>query len=424
MVDSKWRSVSIKVLHLVGGSIYGGAAKGAYTLHKALSKYGIESKLLTNSRDEINDPTVININRTRRQNISNFINRKLDNLPTHLYPNRRKTIFSTSLAGYNFLKNPHYEWADIIHLHWINDGFLNIKHLSDIENKSIIWTMRDMWPMTGGCHAAEALGCTRYQNKCGKCIQLDSDCRFDLSSFVYKRKRKYLPERMTLVGISNWLSECARRSSLFSDFNIITIPNNINTKDFFPIDKMIAKDILGVPVDKKIILVEGHDPYQFYKGFGKFIDNLKYMDNRQNLFLLLFGDFLEEVVDDIDMEYRNLGYLNDLISLRVAYSCADVFVSPSNMDAFGKTIAEAMSCGTPAVCFGATGPKEIVAHKVNGYKAKPFCYDDLFYGINWVLDNSGNSELNKCARDKIVGEFDSHTIASKYIQLYKNIQSK
>jgi len=36
------------------------------------------------------------------------------------------------------------------------------------------------------------------------------------------------------------------------------------------------------------------------------------------------------------------------------------------MDAFGKTIAEAMGCGTPVVCFDATGPKDIVSHKVDG----------------------------------------------------------
>ena len=78
-----------------------------------------------------------------------------------------------------------------------------------------------------------------------------------------------------------------------------------------------------------------------------------------------------------------MGFLHDTISLRLAYSASDVFVAPSLMDAFGKTLAESMSCGTPAVCFDATGPKDIVDHKLNGYKAFPFDTSDLTAGINW-----------------------------------------
>ena len=98
-----------------------------------------------------------------------------------------------------------------------------------------------------------------------------------------------------------------------------------------------------------------------------------------------------------------------------------MFVAPSLMDAFGKTLAEAMACGTPVVCFDATGPKDIVDHKINGYLAKPFESEDLADGIEWVLNASNYDELCLNAREKVVREFDSEVVAKKYIKLYEEI---
>ena len=44
-----------KVLHLVAGRHDGGAARGAYWLHKALNDKGVESTILTNARDDLGD---------------------------------------------------------------------------------------------------------------------------------------------------------------------------------------------------------------------------------------------------------------------------------------------------------------------------------------------------------------------------------
>ena len=91
------------------------------------------------------------------------------------------------------------------------------------------------------------------------------------------------------------------------------------------------------------------------------------------------------------------------------------------MEAFGKTLAESMACGTPVVAFGATGLLDIVDHRVNGYLAKPFDTNDLAQGIDWVLNAENYSELCKNARDKTLKEFDNKIVAKKYIDLYEKI---
>ena len=123
------------------------------------------------------------------------------------------------------------------------------------------------------------------------------------------------------------------------------------------------------------------------------------------------------------MSHAHLGFLSDTLSLRLLYAAADVFVAPSLMDAFGKTLAEAMACGTPVVCFDATGPKDIVEHRVTGYKATPFDPADLAAGIQWVLDlpREWHDALRRDARERAVKRFDSRVIAGQYKALYEEM---
>jgi len=93
------------------------------------------------------------------------------------------------------------------------------------------------------------------------------------------------------------------------------------------------------------------------------------------------------------------------------------------MDAFGKTLAESMSCGTPVICFDATGPKDIVEHQRTGYKAIPFDSQDLAKGIDWVLGLPIDEYNTVCcqARARAISQFDSMVIAQQYKELYESI---
>lgn len=407
----------MRILHIVAGDLTGGAARGAYWLHLGLLESGIDSMIMTDSVETFGDKNVISITGNNRSELLHKARYKFDSLPTRFYRNRTKAIFSTGFVGFDFTRTREYEDADIIHLHWINNGFVNIKHLSKIT-KPIIWTMRDMWPMTGGCHYS--MGCERYKIGCGKCTQLCSSRGYDLSKVVLNRKTKYIPKNTKFVGISSWLSETAKNSFLLRTFDVRTIYNNINTNDFFPIDKQVARDALGISTDKKIILIGAQSINDFYKGFEKFIEATQWLDKNKYIFCF-FGKLNNELVSILDFKYENFGFLNDNASLRLLYSAADVFVAPSLIDAFGKTLAESMACGTPVVCFNTTGPKDIVDHQLNGYKAAPFESSDLANGINWVINSPEYKTLSNNAREKVIRCFDSKVAAKQYIELYQSI---
>ena len=405
----------MNILHIVGGNLTNGAAKGAYLLHKALREKGVESKIFTNSKITFGDKDIISVGASKFGYVKSMIKAQIDVNIASIYKNREKRLFSTGFLGYDFTKLKEYKKADIIHLHRINSGLVNIKDLSKI-NKPVVWTIRDMWPMTGGCHYSE---CDKYESKCGSCPQLKSNFEYDLSRIVFNRKEKFYPKTMKIVGISNWISEVAKKSFLFRDYDIRTIFNNVDTDEFAPIDKKVAKEILGIKSNKKVVLVGAQSLNDFYKGFDKFLEAIKFLKGKY--LFLFFGNLDESVLPDI--EYKSFGFLLDVLSLRILYSASDVFVAPSILEAFGKTLVEAMNSKTPVVCFDATGPRDIVEHKISGYKAKPFSPKDLANGIEWVL-NLGENEYNKIcenAREKVLKEFDSRVVAKRYIELYKRI---
>jgi glycosyltransferase involved in cell wall biosynthesis len=404
----------LRVLHIVGGNLTNGAAKGAYLLHKALREEGVESKIFTNSKVTFNDKDVISVGASKFGYVKSMIKAQIDVNIASIYKNREKRLFSAGFLGYDFTKLKEYKEADIIHLHRINSGLVNIKDLSKI-NKPVVWTIRDMWPMTGGCHYSE---CEKYERRCGSCPQLRSNFEYDLSRIVFNRKEKFYPKNMKIVGISNWISEVAKRSFLFKDYDVRTIFNNVNTNEFAPINKRVAKEILGIKSDKKVVLVGAQSLNDFYKGFDKFLEAIKYL-KRKYLFLF-FGNLDESILPDI--EYKSFGFLYDTLSLRLLYSASDVFVAPSILEAFGKTLVEAMSSKTPVVCFDATGPRDIVEHKVSGYKAKPFSPKDLANGIDWLLGLSESEYQKICeAANNRAKKFDSKVIAKEYLKLYKEL---
>jgi len=410
----------MKILHIAAGELTGGAARGAYWLHTGLREIGVESKILTNSTTTLGDEKVVSIITDKKTRIKSMIRSQLDGLFLLFYKNRKKIIFSTGFFGFDFTKTPEYKEADIIHLHWINGGFVSIKHLAKIK-KPIVWTMRDMWPMTGGCHYA--LDCEKYKTGCGACMQLNSKNKKDLSSIVLRRKKKYISRNIKLVGISDWLSEEAKKSRLFIDYDVRTISNNIDAKIFYPIGKKEAKKICGIDSGKKVILVGSTSLDDFYKGFGKFLEAVEFLD-KDKYYICSFGGNDKKMIKETGFEYKNFGFLHDNISLQILYSAADVFVGPSIQEAFGKTLAESMACGTPVVCFDTTGPKDIVTHKIDGYKANPFESEDLANGIKWVLNNENYDELCRNARKKVVENFDIKIIAGKYKKLYEEILNK
>ncbi len=404
--------MKIKVLHVVGGPLRYGASKGANILHKALLELNIQSKILNDSPhdkgEENFDKDVIFINDNFLKKIINIIFLYLEKIIKLMYLNRPAETFTLGFFGFNITNTKEYKEADIIHLHWLNQGFISLSSLSKI-NKPVIWTMRDMWAFTGGNHYS--MGFENYESSY-------------LSKLMQNFKRKNYNKNFQFVAVSNWLKNKAEKSFVLNKHDIKKIDNNIDLKDFSLINNNIAKQDLGISTKKQIILYGAQNPQSKRKGWDIFIESLKKLD-KTKYFLLIFGNFWSEnTLDNIDIEYKTLGYINDKKTLNNVYCAADFFVASSIEDAWPKTFAEAMYCGTPVICFNNTSISEVVQHKINGYVVENFDPIQLKDGINWVSEEIiKNNSMNNNARKKILN-FDAKVIAKKYIDLYKSVLNK
>ena len=407
----------MKVLHLVAGELSGGAARGAYWLHQALRELGVDSSILTNARDNLGDESVTSLTESVYGKIKFAILRRGGMLPIKAYRNRQRLTFNTGFDGIDITRHPAYAVADLVHLHWVS-GLVNIRSLKKVT-KPLVWTLRDMWPFTGGCH--QSMDCDRFTGACGSCPQLGSTRERDLTHYVLQRKRASVPEHVRVVGISRWMSDRARQSALFRASAVSTISNNVDTELFSPVEKDVARRALELDDDRRIVLVGALDVASVYKGFDLFLEALGYLQ-AGNVRLVTFGNSSTAIPESAGIPVTNLGFLSDTSALRLAYSAADVFVAPSRADAFGKTLVEAMSCATPVVCFNATGPKDIVEHRVNGYLAEPFSARDLAQGIEWVLGQPLDAYAGLCAsaHARAQARFDSRVIAREYVALYED----
>ena len=197
-------------MHVIGGDLSRGAARGAFWLHQGLSEIGVDSKVFVQLADEKEKDIISLSNKTTR--LKQKLLSTSDKIPLWFYKERNSVKFSTGFLGNNITKIDAYKESDIIHLHWINAGMLSIFQIGKIQ-KPVVWTIRDMWPMTGGCHYA--MGCRNFETHCGYCEQLSSRFKYDLSYQILKIKKNNFNKGIKIVGISHWLSECAKRSSLF-----------------------------------------------------------------------------------------------------------------------------------------------------------------------------------------------------------------
>ncbi len=412
----------MKVLTVNTSDILGGAARAAYRLHRALGKAGVDSLMLVQKKKS-DDFTVFSTANNKFQMGLNLLRPMIDHMPVKFYKNRTGTFFSPSvIGGKNILKIIDEIDPDVVHLHWICGGMIKIQYIAKI-NKPIVWSLHDMWAFTGGCHYDE--GCKRYENSCGRCKVLGSRMVNDLSRKIFNRKQKTFAQKkdITIVGLSRWLNECSKNSTLLKSKNHKNLPNPIDTYIFKPVDKEKAREFWNLPKDKKLVLFGAmdatSDPRKGFKELREAFGKLEMEDVE----FVVFGGVESENPPEFEFKTNYMGRIYDDISLATLYNACDVMIAPSLQENLSNVIMESLSCSIPVVAFDVGGNSDMIVHKKNGYLAKPFDTKDLKDGIEWILNLDANrySELSNNARKKVLEEFDSRVVAKKYVELYEKV---
>lgn len=410
----------MKILILSTSDLNGGAARAAFRLHRSLKHEGVDSSMLV--QQKMSDDKDIYNPDTKSQKIISLFRSILDKYLSSRYKSRTRTPYSPARLPFGRIAdrinriNP-----DIVHLHWIAGGFLNVRELAKIK-APIIWTLHDMWAFTGGCHYD--LECRRFVESCGECRVLGSRTIHDLSRKVWKdKKRTYSKiEKLYINGSSTWLTECAKNSSLLKSRKFVTIGNPIDTNIFRTLESDEIRKTFNIPLNKKVIMFGAMSPTSdSRKGFEHLVKAVNTINLPDVIIVIAGTSHGNKSLFNMPVYY--IPPVNDEYSLALIYNAADVFVVPSIQENLSNSILESMSCGVPVVAFDIGGNKDLIDHEVTGYLARPFLHEDLAEGITWVLTTNDYTKIRTDCQNKVNQEYSYSSMASKYINLYKSVLS-
>ena len=397
----------------------GGAAIAASRLMEALKNSGIKAKMLV--RDKQTDQvTVVALKKSWRQ-IWQFVWERIVIWIANRF--KKHNLFAVDIIT----SLPEFRQADVIHLHWVNQGLLSLKDLRKIflSGKPVVWTMHDMWPVTGICHHAG--DCTHYQAQCHDCPLLYRGHRHDLSYKTFVKKQQlYKDANITFVACSRWLEELAKKSALTLGHTVTNLPNPINTNLFHPTDKVAARRKLNLPEDKRLLLFSSMKITDKKKGIDYLVEACRLLHEKQpgfceKLAVVVVGKESQQYADLFPFPVYCLSYIGKEKEMTAVYNAVDLFVTPSLQENLPNTIMEAMSCGVPCVGFCIGGIPEMIDHLHNGYVARYRSAEDLANGICWSLTEGDYQSLSTEARRKVLSTYTEHVVAMKYIGIYNHI---
>lgn len=387
---------------------HGGAGAACRRLQSALQEHGHEANMLTSEDLGRRWP---------------FYAERLSFLP---YEHDKSVRFSFSLAnfGTDLSKHPLVQAADVLHLHWINQGFLSLQGIQALAalGKPIVWTLHDMWAFTGGCHYSRA--CRGYLKSCGNCPYLRFQGPHDLSNRIWARKKRLYPPNIQFVTCSAWLRDVALSSSLLGGYQVKAIPNPIDTTVFKPAidaERYAFREKLNIAPEAHVLLFVAMKVSETRKGFHflqEALQILKQQAPARPIEIVVMGKSEPEALATLPYPVHALGMVQGAPALARVYGMADVFVIPSLEDNLPNTVMESLACGTPVAGFNTGGIPEMVDDSVCGFIAPQGDSGALAQAIVRVLDADAE-QMRNAAREKVIKAYANKVVADQYAALYR-----
>ena len=123
-------------------------------------------------------------------------------------------------------------------------------------------------------------------------------------------------------------------------------------------------------------------------------------------------------------EVKSLGFVQDEITLRIAYHAADVLLHPALVDNLPNTVAESMSCGTPILAFNIGGLPQMVVPDKSGWLVKEMNSDAMIKQLKSVAQSKQADELRQYTKETARKLFNEEIVADGYYKVFKHALSE
>lgn len=379
----------------------GGAAKACLRIHVGLLDAGLNSRVLLRNKTNNDIPEVFEI-----WDDLNYIQKAKKLAEQKLLDAQHKNklerfpplteLFSFPKSIWDITRYSLYEWADVIHLHWVA-GLVDYMSFFPKCNKKIVWTIHDFEPFSGGFHYLNGVDTSPYQTL--------------IEENLSTKAKGMADNNISIVSPSHYLKQQSACSELFGNYQHQVIPNPVSNA-FRYLDQQEARQQLGISAGQKMVLFVADNLNYQRKGLNYLQEAIEHIDDKTTQFYVIGEGKIKE--------YETLKKVGRVVSeeeLNKWYAAADLFVIPSTDDNLPNTVSESVCSGTPVVGFNAGGISEMINVRVNGSLCRAFSSKSLANHIIQALE----FEFDRCEiSDEALSKYGYNSIIEQYKKCYKD----
>lgn len=340
-------------------------------------------------------------------------------------PSRWVRRLDSLTAERSLLAHARSAKPDVVNLHNIHGccSFSLVPALAKCA--PLVWTLHDMWALTGGC--CYAYDCLDYREGCRSgCARGKEGSTWMDPAAEWRRRSQFFRKhahRIAFVTPSRWLQQCARQR-LGPSMRVEHIPYAVDTRVFRPLaERDSARRSLGLPVDQFIILTGADCLDDARKGQGALVEALLRLPPgvRERVTVVAFGAVLDP--GRMPGEWLQAGFVKDARLLNLYYNAADAYVLATQADNLPNTLLEAMAAGTVCAAFAVGGCREIVRDGQTGWTA-PAGDVAAFSGVllrMLAMTPSCAQDMRSRCRALAENEYEPSLQAKAYARLYADM---
>lgn len=425
-LDQFWNAIerfpekTINVLQ-VSADATGGAGGAAWRCHRGLRKAGVNSIFLCRRFSGLPSEAISTELIVWNDTQSARYNHRQPPAPFQLKPGN--SIFSVDEEHFTSRQLEEIIYGfNIIHLNWVA-RFLTTENIAYITTQKLtLFTVRDMQPITGGCHYLH--GCNKFEGDCAPpCPQLDHRHRSLPNQVMHAKTATWNLSNLTFIGISKITASIIKRSKLGSLVACVRTIQNGFTNDYMRYyDKDTAKDALGLDSSQRYILfmpsysstVKGADLA------ARALLSLYQQGMLTRCSVLIAGKTEENALNIGGVPTQRLGFIHDNSKLNLLYSASEITLLPSIEETFSNTCAEAMLSGSPVVGYSSGAIPEMIIDQHTGVLARDFSYESLASAISKALETDWDREW---IRGSLLHRFSLRRNTEAHISIYRELMS-
>jgi glycosyltransferase involved in cell wall biosynthesis len=284
-----------------------------------------------------------------------------------------------------------------------------------------------------------------------KCI-LKSDSQGELSGAYFQNglekvglSPSWLPFKLYLKIRNRILAQADAFSAISPDIAeeysgagippklIHIIPNSVDTGRFSPVlteQKLKIRERLEIPRETTVVVYTGR--LVSYKGLPLLLKVWREIYQKdKNIYLLLLGTGGLDI-NNCEAELKNYVKENDLNqcvrftgnvkNVSEYLQASDIFAFPTEDEAFGSSLIEAMACALPVITTPVGAIKTIVKDGQNGFIVKQNDFQLLHQAlIKLFHDEALRGRVGQEACRTIRSHYSVEDVAQQYISLFENI---